>query len=149
IFQEQFCRTRFDEVHLLNSWGVSFQKEFLQMGFVHACMTRSHNPWILMSATVHEGAPFNICEFLGLDDTNFHLIQCSFTHPDVQMLFCDLVSPISGDLFPELGWILLTDGHPSIIFAKDYGLGSRIYAYLLQNSMSNNPNLIHIYNSLN
>lgn len=148
-FQERICGTGFDEAHLLNSWGASFRKEFLQMGFVHARMTGSHNPWIVTSATVREGSPFsNICELLGLDDANFHLIRRSCARPDVQMLFRDLVSPISGDLFPELDW-MLTDGRPSIIFAKDYGLGSRIYAYLLRKSKSNNPNLIRVYNSLN
>ncbi|KAJ7443746.1 P-loop containing nucleoside triphosphate hydrolase protein [Mycena galericulata] len=149
VFQDRMCGTGFDEVHLLNTWGVSFRKDFLQMGFVHARMTGSHNPWILTSATVRDGAPFdNICKLLGLNDSNFHLIRRSSARPDVQILFRDLVSPISGDSFPELDW-MLTSGRPSIIYAPDYGLGSRVYAYLCGISKSNNPNQIRMYNSLN
>ncbi|KAJ7889003.1 hypothetical protein B0H13DRAFT_1626896, partial [Mycena leptocephala] len=140
-FQERICGTGFDEIHLLNSWGASFRKEFQQMGFVHARMTGVHNPWILGSATVRDGAPFGntsvnlICRLLGLDKTNFHLIRQSSARPDVQILFRDLVSPISGDHFPELDW-MLTEGRPSIIFAKDFSLGSRLFGYLLRTSTS-------------
>ncbi|KAJ7429855.1 hypothetical protein B0H11DRAFT_2264802 [Mycena galericulata] len=102
------------------------QNPCLMMGFVHARMTGSHNPWILTSATVRDGAPFdNICKLLGLNNANFHLIS-----------------------FPELDW-MLTSGRPSIIYAPDYGLGSRVYAYLCGISKSNNPNQIRMYNSLN
>jgi superfamily II DNA helicase RecQ len=91
-------------VHLLNTWGASFRKDFLQMRFVHARMSSSHNPWILASATVRDGAPFqNICRLLGLDQADFHLIRRSSARPDVRLLFRDLISPISGDSFPN--WI--------------------------------------------
>ncbi|KAJ7672978.1 P-loop containing nucleoside triphosphate hydrolase protein [Mycena polygramma] len=148
-FQARLCGTAFDEVHLLNTWGACFRKDFLQMGFVKERMSGRHNPWILASATVREGAPFqNICRLLGLEHTDFLLIRRSSARPDVQLLFRDLVSPISGDFFPELDWILEGD-RPTIIFPKTISLGSRIYGYLLRKSTSVNPNRIRMYNSLN
>ncbi|KAJ7108022.1 hypothetical protein C8R43DRAFT_1163484 [Mycena crocata] len=117
-FYNRICGTGFDEVHLLNSWGVSFRKEFGQMGFVKARMDDQHNPWILTSATI---------------------------------IFRDLVSPISGDSFPEFEWVLDED-RPTIIYPKTISLGSRIYAYLLRRSKATNSNLanrIRMYNSLN
>ncbi|KAJ7699249.1 P-loop containing nucleoside triphosphate hydrolase protein, partial [Mycena rosella] len=148
-FQDRICGTGFDEVHLLNTWGQSFRKDFLQVGFAKARMSGRHNPWILTSATVRHGAPFDsICRLLGLDQTDFHLIRRSSARPDVQILFRDLVSPISGDSFPEPDWIITGD-RPTIIFAKTISLGSRIYSYLLRISKSSNPNRICMYNSLN
>ncbi|KAJ7115601.1 P-loop containing nucleoside triphosphate hydrolase protein [Mycena crocata] len=148
-FQKRICGTGFDEVHLLNTWGSSFCKDFLQMGFVKARMQDVHNPWILTSATVRDGASFeNICRLFGLDHSDFHLIRRSSARPDVQLLFRDLISPVSGDSFPELDWVL-EDDRPKIIFPKHISLACRIHAYLLRKSKSNNPNRIRLYNSLN
>ena len=112
-FFTRVCGTGFDEVHLLNTWGASFRKDFQQMGFVKARMTEHHNPWILTSATVRDGVPFdNICRLLGLNN-NFHLIRRSSFGPDVRIIFRDLVSPISGDVFPEFDSII-TENRPSV-----------------------------------
>ncbi|KAJ6592013.1 hypothetical protein B0H10DRAFT_2329477 [Mycena sp. CBHHK59/15] len=113
-FYERICGTGFDEVHLLNTWGVSFRKDFGQMGFV--------------KARLHHG---------------YHLIRRSCARPDVQILFRTLVSPISGDSFPELDCVLL-DKQPTIIFPKHISLAARIYAYLVRMANSDNPNLIRI-----
>ncbi|KAJ7726616.1 hypothetical protein B0H16DRAFT_1222249, partial [Mycena metata] len=151
------CSKRtFDKVHPLNSWGASFRKDFGQMGFVKARLPEKHNPWILGSATVRTGRPFNsICQLLGLRDGNYHLIRCSCARPDVQILFCDLISPISGDSFPELDFIL-TENRPTVIFPKSISLAFRIYAYLLRTEAAKHPdkrvpcpNRIRMYNSLN
>ncbi|KAJ7472481.1 P-loop containing nucleoside triphosphate hydrolase protein [Mycena latifolia] len=148
-FQRRICATGFDEVHLLNTWGASFRKHFLQMGFVKARTSNSHNSWILTSATVRDGAPFeSICKLLGLDQTDFHLIHRSSARHDGQLLFRELISPIYGDSFSELGWILETN-RPTIIFPKHISLASRIYAYLLRKSTSSNANRICMYNFLN
>ena len=48
-FYDRICGTGFDEVHLLNTWGASFRKDFGQMGFVKARMSERHNPWLLTS----------------------------------------------------------------------------------------------------
>ncbi|KAJ7728672.1 hypothetical protein B0H14DRAFT_2640630 [Mycena olivaceomarginata] len=119
-FYERICGTGFDEVHLLNTWGSTFRKEFQQMGFLRARLTDHHNPWILTSATVRDGAPFDsICCLLGLRPDNFHLIRRSCARPDVQILFRDLTSPINGESFPELDWIL-DDNRPTVVYPKTY-----------------------------
>ncbi|KAJ7219863.1 P-loop containing nucleoside triphosphate hydrolase protein [Mycena rebaudengoi] len=148
-FFQRFCGTGFDEVHLLNSWGAGFRKDFQQMGFLKPRMTEKHNPWILMSATVRDGAPFNnICRLLGLND-NFHLIRRSCARPDLRLIFRDLISPISGDDFPELNFIL-EEKRPTVVFAKSISLGFRLYAYLLRRGkLSTKSNRLRMYNSLN
>ncbi|KAK7047014.1 ATP-dependent DNA helicase Q1 [Favolaschia claudopus] len=148
-FYGRICGTGFDEVHLLNSWGASFRKDFQQMGFLKARMKDQHNPWILTSATVRDGAPFdNICRLLGLNN-NFHLIRRSSHRPDIQILFRDLISPISGDSFPELHWIV-EGKRPTVIYAKSISLGSRIYADLLRKAnLTVESTRIRMYNSLN
>ncbi|KAJ7506408.1 P-loop containing nucleoside triphosphate hydrolase protein [Mycena galericulata] len=148
-FYHRICGTGFDEVHLLNTWGVTFRKDFGQMGFVKARMPDRHNPWILTSATVRTGQPFDsICQLLGLHKGNYHLIRRSCARPDVQIIFRDLVFPISGDSFPEFDWVL-TENRPIVMFPKSISLGSRIYAYLLPKSGVTNSKRIRLYNSLN
>ncbi|KAJ7248664.1 hypothetical protein C8J57DRAFT_1080039, partial [Mycena rebaudengoi] len=51
-FFDHICVTGFDGVHLLNSWGASFCKNFQQMGHLKPRMSEKHNPWILTSAIV-------------------------------------------------------------------------------------------------
>ena len=148
-FYDRICGTGFDEVHLLNTWGASFRKDFAQMGFIKARMSERHNPWILTSASVRTGRPFNsICTLLGLHSGDYHLIRRSCARPDVQILQRTLISPISGDSFPELDSVLL-DKRPTIIFPKSFSLASRIYAYLVRMANSDNPNLVRMYSSLN
>ncbi|KAJ7439552.1 hypothetical protein B0H11DRAFT_2355885 [Mycena galericulata] len=148
-FYDRLCGTGFDEVHLLNTWGATFRKDFEQMGFVKARMPDRHNPWILTSATVRAGRPFDsICQLLGLQKGNYHLIRRSCARPDVQIIFRDLVSPISCDSFPEFDWVL-TENRPIVMFLKSISLGSRIYAYLLRKSGVTNSKRIRLYNSLN
>ncbi|KAJ6480035.1 P-loop containing nucleoside triphosphate hydrolase protein [Mycena vulgaris] len=148
-FYDRICGTGFDEVHLLNTWGSRFRKDFGQMGFVKARMPDRHNPWILTSATVRKGRPFDsICALLGLHEDDYHLIRRSSARPDVQILFRDLVSPISSDSFPELDWVL-TENRPTVIFPKSISLASRIYGHLVRTAQSSNTNRIRTYNSLN
>ncbi|KAJ7127278.1 P-loop containing nucleoside triphosphate hydrolase protein, partial [Mycena crocata] len=149
-FNERICGMGCDEVHLLNSWGTTFRKDFLQMGFILSRFSGSHNPYILTSATVRDGTPFdNICELLGLKTGNFHLIRRSCARPDVQILFRDLVSSISGDSFPELDWIL-DSKRPTVIFPKTYSLGTRLYTYFLRKmKLDHRTKRVRLYNSLN
>ncbi|KAF7368675.1 Reverse transcriptase ribonuclease h [Mycena venus] len=66
---------------------------------------------------------------------------------DVQILFRELVSPISGDTFPEFNWVF-TENRPTIFYTKSYSLGLRLFAYLVHTAKSLNPNRIQTYNSL-
>ncbi|KAJ6583674.1 hypothetical protein B0H10DRAFT_1833484, partial [Mycena sp. CBHHK59/15] len=102
-FYAHICGMGFDK-----AWGVTFRKEFQQMGFVKARMDERHNPSILTS----RWCPFdNICQLLGLNK-NYHLIRHSSFRPDVWILFRELISLISGDSFPELDWVV-EDKRPS------------------------------------
>ena len=75
VFWARACGLGFDEVHLLNVWGPQFHKDFLQMGFVKVRLNDTHCPWILTSATIWDGPPFdNICTLLGLCATPLHII---------------------------------------------------------------------------
>ena len=76
VFWARTCGLGFNEVHLLNVWGPRFRKDFLQMGLVKARLNDAHCPWILTSATIHDGAPFNnILHLLGLRRTPLHIIR--------------------------------------------------------------------------
>lgn len=87
-FYNRCCGTGFDEVHLLNTWGPQFRKDFLQVGFIKARMKEKHNPWILTTATLRAGAPYeNVLKLLGLVPGRFHLIRRSNLRPEVQILF--------------------------------------------------------------
>ncbi|KAJ7480358.1 P-loop containing nucleoside triphosphate hydrolase protein [Mycena galericulata] len=95
MFFNRCCGVGFDEVHLLNVWGPRFRQDFLQMGFVKARMTEKHNPWILTTTTLRDGAPYdNVVELLGLTPGRFHIIRRSNARPDIQIIFREL-SPLS------------------------------------------------------
>ncbi|KAF7341442.1 hypothetical protein MVEN_01881400 [Mycena venus] len=102
-FYARICGTGFDEVHLLNTWGAHFRQDFQQMGFLKARMTEKHNPWILTTATLRDGAPYNnVLDLLGLIPGRFHLIRRSNLRPDVQMLFRDFFSSLDSGVYPDL-----------------------------------------------
>jgi superfamily II DNA helicase RecQ len=152
VFWAWTCGLGFDEVHLLNVWGPHFRKDFLQMGFVKAQLNNAHcpRPWILTSATVREGAPLdNIIHLLGLRRTPLHTIRRSNYRREIQLLFRELTSPIDGDSFPELEWVL-ESGCSTLIFAKTISLGTRIHSHLFKKAAPGNRDRnIRLYNSLN
>ncbi|KAG9224183.1 hypothetical protein CCMSSC00406_0006851 [Pleurotus cornucopiae] len=102
-FYDRICGLGFDEVHLLNSWGRAFRKDFSQMGYLKARMHSGHNPWILTTATCQAGAPFDsICKLLGLRFGALHIIHRSNRRPEIQILVRQLTSGLNGLTFPEL-----------------------------------------------
>ncbi|KAF8149766.1 P-loop containing nucleoside triphosphate hydrolase protein [Mycena galopus ATCC 62051] len=149
-FDSRICGTGCDEVHLLNTWGRSFRLDFLQMGPLKARMKERHNPWILTTATLRDGPPYqNVLDLLGLTRGRFHLIRRSNLCPDVQILFRTLYSSLDNGIYPELDWIL-AEGRSTIIFAKYISLGSKIYAYLhAKCPPENRDKRIRLYNSMN
>ena len=65
------------------------------------------------------------------------------------MLFRELTSPIDGDSFPELEWVLKS-GRSTLIFAKTISLGSRVHSYLFSKATPGDRDRnIRLYNSLN
>ena len=138
VFWARTCGLGFDEVQLLNVWGPRFRKDFLQMGFVKAQLNDAHCPWILTSATIRDGAPFdNILHLLGLHGTPLRVIRQSNYRPEIQLLFRELTSPIDGDSFPELEWVR-ESGHSTLIFAKTISLGTRIHSHLFSKAPPGN-----------
>ncbi|KAJ7730049.1 hypothetical protein B0H14DRAFT_2158879, partial [Mycena olivaceomarginata] len=110
-----------------------FRQDFLQMGWVKARMSERPNPWILTTATLRHGAPYdNVVELLGLIPGQFHVIRRSNLRPDVQILFRQLTSSWKRYIYPELDWIL-EQNRPIIFFPKTISLASKIYSYLLGN----------------
>ncbi|KAJ7845242.1 P-loop containing nucleoside triphosphate hydrolase protein [Mycena olivaceomarginata] len=149
-FFNRICGVGFDEVHLLNIWGPRFRKDFLQMGFVKARMTEKHNPWILTTATLRHGDPYdNIIKLLGLIPGQFHVIRRSNIRHDVQILFRELTSSLTGGSFPELDWIL-TQKRSTLIFPKTISLASSIYIYLTGKCVpSERSKRVRLYDSMN
>ncbi|KAJ6506521.1 hypothetical protein C8R45DRAFT_816808 [Mycena sanguinolenta] len=149
-FYNRSCGTGFDELHLLNVWGPSFRQDFHQMGPVKARMSERHNPWILTSATLRDGAPYNnVVQLLGLIPGQFHIIRRSNLRPDVQILFRELSSPLTGGAFPELDWIL-TQRRSTVIFPKSLTLASALYIYLASKCTPHERSTrIRMYNSMN
>ncbi|KAF4604313.1 hypothetical protein EYR38_004735 [Pleurotus pulmonarius] len=149
-FYDRISGLGFDEVHLLNSWGSSFRKDFQQMGFLKARMREDHNPWILTTATCQTGRPFqNICDLLGLRTGSFHLIHRSNRRSEIQILVRELSSGLNGNTFPELDWIL-SSGRSVLVFAKTIALSFRLYGHLFRRAPpGNRDKRLRMYNSLN
>ncbi|KAF9500117.1 hypothetical protein BDN71DRAFT_1502578 [Pleurotus eryngii] len=149
-FYDRISGLGFDEVHLLNSWGSSFRKDFQQMGFLKARMREDHNPWILTTAMCQAGQPFqNICDLLGLRTGHFHLIHRSNHRPEIQILLCELSSGLNGNNFPELDRIL-SSGRSVLVFAKTIALSFRLYGHLFREAPPGNcDKRLRMYNLLN
>jgi superfamily II DNA helicase RecQ len=99
------CILVVDKVHLLNTWGMAFQKAYQQIGWVRAHL---HNPVLLALSATMRGREHltSVFKFLGLHQGCFHLLCCSNAHPEVQMLFQEMKSGFGGQSFPELDWVL-------------------------------------------
>ncbi|KAJ7720543.1 P-loop containing nucleoside triphosphate hydrolase protein [Mycena metata] len=149
-FFNRCCGVGFDEIHLLNVWGPRFRQDFLQMGFIKARMTEEHNPWILTTATLRDGDPYdNVVKLLGLTLGQFHIIRRSNLRPDVQIIFRELSSSLSGGSFPELDWIL-AEKRSTVIFPKTLTLASSIYIYLAGKcTPAERSTRVRMYNSMN
>ncbi|KAJ7456198.1 P-loop containing nucleoside triphosphate hydrolase protein [Mycena latifolia] len=149
-FFNRSCGVGFDEVHLLNVWGPQFRQDFLQMGFVKARMSERHNPWILTTATLRDGHPYNnVISLLGLTPGQFHVIRRSNARPEVQILFRELTSSLGGTSFPELDWIL-TENRSTVIFPKTLTLASNIYIYLASKcTPAERSTRVRLYSSIN
>ncbi|KAJ7603934.1 hypothetical protein B0H17DRAFT_890892, partial [Mycena rosella] len=149
-FYNRSCGVGFDEVHLLNVWGPYFRQDFNQMGYVKAHMSERHNPWILTTATLRHGIPYdNVVQLLGLVPGQFPIIRHSNLRPDVQILFCELLSSLTGGVFPELDWIL-TEKRSTVIFPKYLTLASAIYYYLAGKCLPHErATRIRMYSSMN
>ncbi|KAF7371951.1 hypothetical protein MVEN_00053100 [Mycena venus] len=147
---DNFEKALRDDYFYNRSCGVGFDEDFNQMGYVKARMLERHNPWILTTATLRYGIPFNnVVQLLGLVPGQFHIIRRSNLRPDVQILFRELSSSLTGGVFPELDWIL-TEKHSTVIFPKSLTLASAIYIYLARKCPPHErATRVRMYNSMN
>lgn len=139
-FATRVCVIAVDEAHLLNSWGASWRKSFRQIGWVRARF--SDVVMIALTATLRGGKHIrSVCEFLGLQRGQFHLIRRSNARPDIQILFRTMKSSMGGKNFPELDWIL-RGRRKTLIFCRTIHLGWRVFCYLYKQAQaSNDPNV--------
>lgn len=156
-FVARVCRLGIDEVHLIYTWGASqFRRAFLDLGFIRTRLPAINGeliPLIAVSATIREGqSKKTICNTLGLSAGQYHLLRRSNLRPDIQIIVREMVSPISGVLFPELEWVLDDDSN-TVIFCKTIGLGFRVAAYLWRRAIAKGStelsSRLRLFNSLN
>ncbi|KAI9063586.1 hypothetical protein FKP32DRAFT_1571683, partial [Trametes sanguinea] len=139
-----------DEIHLLNTWGKTFRREFLEIGSVR--MRFDHRPQIIaLSATLRAGAPFrSVCAFLGLHSGHYHLIRRSNMRYDIRFIFRTIQSSARSYTFPELDWTL-SGTRRVILFCPTIHLGFRIAMYLRARAhgLKDLDQRIRMYSALN
>ena len=85
-FRRRVCLLSVDEVHLLDTWGKSFRKAYLQIEFMRARF-ESNLVMIAMTATLLPGEQTErICKFVGLK-SRYHKVHRSNRRPEIQLLF--------------------------------------------------------------
>ncbi|KAJ6503469.1 P-loop containing nucleoside triphosphate hydrolase protein [Mycena vitilis] len=128
-FYDRVCALGVDEIHLLLSWGISFRKAFLQIGFMRARL-RPGIPLIGLTASLLADLAVQnaIFTFLGVNRGDFYLIWRSNARHDIQFLFRQLHSGIEGRVFPELAWVLDTRAK-TLMFGTSISLVHRLKAY--------------------
>ncbi|CDO73525.1 hypothetical protein BN946_scf185013.g160 [Trametes cinnabarina] len=139
-----------DEIHLLNTWGKTFRRDFLEIGSVR--MRFEHRPQIIaLSATLRSGLPFrSVCAFLGLHSGHYYLIRRSNMRYDIRLIFRTIQSSIRSYTFPELDWTLSANRRV-IIFCPTIHLGFRVAMYLRARAhgLDDLEQRIRMYSALN
>ena len=142
-FAKRVCMMAIDEVHLLNTWGKSFRKLYLQVGWARARL-KNAVPLIATTATLQGGKNTeDICTFLGLQ-RNLHVIRRSNIRRDFRIIFRTMSSnPESSDAFPELDWVL-SSRRKVLIHHWSIATCWRIGTYLIKKDASNPYRTIRI-----
>ncbi|KAL1943189.1 hypothetical protein VTO73DRAFT_4264 [Trametes versicolor] len=150
-YQTRVVALGVDEVHLMNTWGQSFRREFEQIGLMRARFTVNHPCLIALTATLQTGAWFHsVCHFLGLHDGHFYLIRRSNMRYDLRFVFRTVESGARSHTFPELDWVLEGD-RKIIIFCPVISMAHRVatYLYARSNGLEDLDQRIRMYHSLN
>ncbi|KAJ7090972.1 hypothetical protein C8R43DRAFT_1092496 [Mycena crocata] len=129
-FYNRVCALGVDEIHLLVHWGLSFRKDFLQIGFMRSrfCLGIPIIGLTTMLLADVEVANM-IFAILGVNRGEFNLIRRSNACHDIQILFRTLHSGIDSLSFPEINWVLNTTDK-MIIFGNTISLVHRLKAHL-------------------
>lgn len=100
-FRKRVCLLAVDELHLLDTWGHSFRKAYLQIEFMRARF-ESGLVMIAMTATLLPGKQTErVCKFVGLQDCH-HTVRQSNRRPEIQLLFRVLSHGIENWDFSDL-----------------------------------------------
>jgi len=134
-FAKRVCVMAVDEAHLLNTWGKSFRKSYLQVGWARARL-KNAVPLITTTATLQGGKNTkDTCTFLGLH-ANLHVIHRSNLRHDFRIIFRTTMSnPESLDAFPELDWVLSSQ-RKVLIHHWSIATCWRIATYLIKENAS-------------
>ncbi|KAH7888805.1 P-loop containing nucleoside triphosphate hydrolase protein, partial [Phlebopus sp. FC_14] len=151
-FNQRISMMAIDEVHLMNTWGQTFRRDYEQTGWMRARIGRRVTV-LAVTATLQAGIPTRrVCEFLGFQDGQYHVIRRSNMRHDIQLLFRTMQSGIRGTKFPELDWILKERHHRVLLLCATINLDFRADAYLWHNEhgdLASRMKRIHMFNALN
>nr|VWP01258.1 Succinate-semialdehyde dehydrogenase (EC [Ganoderma boninense] len=148
-FQSRFRAFGVDEIHLLNSWGLSFRQAFRQLG--HARARLPLHVFVGTSATVLAGtSETGIYSFLGLHVGDFHLIRRSNLRCNVQTIFRTLTHGLGRWTFPDLKWIL-DSKRKTVIHCRTIALGFRVALFFWRclPCSVDRAKRVRMYNALN
>jgi superfamily II DNA/RNA helicase len=151
-FRKRVCLLAVDEVHLLDTWGSSFRKAYLQIEFMRARF-ESSLVMIVMTATLLPGMQTKrVSKFVGLQD-HHHTVQRSNCRPEIQLLFRVLSHGIENWEFRDLRWVINDMRQKKIIiFCASIKDGFRVFSYLwrqLDSPVAVRREQIRMYNALN
>ena len=151
-FRKRVCLLAVDEAHLLDTWGNSFRKAYLQIEFMRARFEPAL-VMIAMTATLLPGEQTErVRKFIGLRD-NHHTVQRSNRRPEIQLLFRTLSHGIENWEFMDLRWIINDMWQKKIIiFCSSISDGFRVFSYLwrqLDSPFDVRREQIRTYNALN
>ncbi|KAF8166677.1 P-loop containing nucleoside triphosphate hydrolase protein [Pholiota molesta] len=140
----------FDELHLLNSWGVNFRPDFQQIAFVRRRFIQ-HVILFGTTATLRIGLPMQtILKFLGFNEGRFVLHRRSNARSDIKLTVRTLDASHSSERFPQLDWILKAKGK-TLVFCPTirFGFKLAVYFWHLDPRGSVLDQNIRLFNSLN
>ena len=121
-----------DEVHLINTWGLSFRPAFTLIGTFLRGRFPSSISVVGLSATLEPGLPtVSVCKTLGFFEGRFKLIRRSNERPNTQFSIEFQGHGMNGDKFPQL-LPYLASGRKTIIHCQTLEQVIRVYFYLWQ-----------------
>lgn len=119
-----------DEVHLINSWGLSFRPAFTLIGTFLRGRFPSSISIMGLTATLEPGLPTeSVCKSLGFFEGSFKLIRKSNERPNTQFTIQFMAHGMTGDKFPEL-LPYLASGRMTIIHCQALRQVLSVHTYL-------------------
>ncbi|PPQ87651.1 hypothetical protein CVT25_011489 [Psilocybe cyanescens] len=139
-----------DEVHLINTWGLSFREAFTLIGIFLRGRFPASISISALSATLEPGPPtVSVCKSLGFFEGRFKLIRRSNERPNTHFGVQFITHGMNGDQFPYL-LPYLASGRKTIVHCQTVDQLSRVYAYIwrLQPDGANKLIQTRVYHSI-